>query len=83
MLMVLEIAKTKTNSDAKMVAYADDFPAAGSISSLKYWWNISWKLGPKFGYFLQPTKSWLIVKSNSSDKAVHIFKDTDIQNNTR
>ena len=41
MLMVLEIARTKTNSDAKMVAYADDFPAAGSISSLKYWWNIS------------------------------------------
>ena len=38
MLMVLEIVKTKTNSDAKMIAYADDFSAAGSISSLKYWW---------------------------------------------
>ena len=38
MLMVLEITNTKTNSDPKMVAYADDFSPAGSISSLKYWW---------------------------------------------
>ena len=38
MLIVLEKINTKTNSDAKMVAYADDFSAAGSISSLKYWW---------------------------------------------
>ena len=32
-LMVLEITNTNTNSDAKMVAYADDFSAAGSILS--------------------------------------------------
>ena len=38
-LMVLEITNTNKNSDAKMVAYADDFSAAGSISSLKYWWD--------------------------------------------
>ena len=36
MLMVSEITNRNTNSDAKMVAYADDFSAAGSISSLKY-----------------------------------------------
>ena len=38
MLMILEITKTKANSDAKMVAYTDDFSAAGSVLSLKYWW---------------------------------------------
>ena len=38
MLIVLEITNTKTNPDAKMVACADDFSPAGSISSLKYWW---------------------------------------------
>ena len=47
MLMLLEITNTKTNSDAKIVAYADDFSAAGSISSLKYWWDILCELGPK------------------------------------
>ena len=64
MLIVLQITNTKTNFDAKMVAYADDFSAAGLISSLKYWWHTLRKLGPKYGYFPEPTKSWLIVKSD-------------------
>ena len=41
--MVLEITDMKTNSATKMVAYADDFSTAGSISSLKYWWNTLFK----------------------------------------
>ena len=55
--MVLEITNTKTNSDVKMVPYADDFSAAGSVSSFKYWWNTLRELGSKFGYFTHPTKS--------------------------
>ena len=50
-LMILEINNTKTNSEAKMVPYADDFFVAGSISSLKNWWDTLCKLGPKFSYF--------------------------------
>ena len=34
-----------------MVAYADDFSAADSISSLKDWLDTLCELGPKFGYF--------------------------------
>ena len=49
--MILEINNTKTNSEAKMVPYADDFFVAGSISSLKNWWDTLCKLGPKFSYF--------------------------------
>ena len=79
MLTVLKITNTKTNSDTKMVAYANDFSAADSIWSLKYWWDTLCKLGPKFGYFCEPTKSLLIVKSSCSDKAIHIFKDIIIQ----
>ena len=61
-----------------MVAYADDFSAAGSILILKRWQDTFFELGPKFGYFSEPSKSWLIVKSGYSDKAVHIFQDTNI-----
>ena len=83
MLMVLEITNTKTNSDTKMVAYADDFSAASSISSLKCWWDKMCELGPKFGYFPEPAKSWLIVKSACPDKAIHIFNDINIQIKTQ
>ena len=56
MLMVFDITYTKTNSDAKMEGYADDFSTAASISSLKHWWDTLCELGPKFGYFPEPTK---------------------------
>ena len=81
--MILEINNTKTNSEAKMVPYADDFFVAGSISSLKNWWDTLCKLGPKFSYFPEHTKSWLIVKTNCSDKAILIFKDTNSQITTQ
>ena len=55
MPVLLEITNTKTNSDIKMVAYTDDFSAAGSPSSWKYWWDTLCKFGPKFGYFPEPT----------------------------
>ena len=66
-----------------MVAYDDDISAAGSILSLKYCWDTLCKLGPKFGYFSEPTKSWLIVRSDCSGKAFRIFKHTNIQLITR
>ena len=40
---------------AKMVVYVDHFYAAGSILSLKYWWDTLCELGPKFDYFSEPT----------------------------
>ena len=62
-----------------MIAYADDFSAAGSIVSLKHWWENLCKLGPKFGYFPEATKSWLIIKPNVSHKAHNTFRSTNIQ----
>ena len=41
------------------------------------------ELGPKFGYFPEPPKSWLTVKSNCSGKAIRIYKDTNIQITTK
>ena len=46
----------------KMVAIADDFSAAGKLKSLLQWWTTLLKVEPKFGYFPEPAKSWLITK---------------------
>ena len=46
----------------KMVAIAEDFSAAGKLKSLLQWWTTLLKVEPKFGYFPEPAKSWLITK---------------------
>ena len=65
MLIILEITADLPDNETKMAAYADDLTAAGSLESLKCWWDTLCKLGPKFGYYPQATKSWLIVKSDT------------------
>ena len=75
MLMVLEI----TSNSSEMLAYADDFTAGGTIESLKYWWDTLCKLGPKFGYYPQASKTWLIVKDAYVKKSNEIFKNSSIQ----
>ena len=79
MLMVLEITSNSSDDVAKMVAYADDFTAGGTIESLKYWWDTLCKLGPKFGYYPQASKTWLIVKDAYVKKSNEIFKNSCIQ----
>ena len=47
----------------KTATYADDLTIAGHIDQLKIWWNILCRLGPKFGYFPEGSKSWIIEKT--------------------
>ena len=41
------------------MVYADNFTAGGIIKGLKHRWNTLSKLGPKFGYYPETTKSLL------------------------
>lgn len=63
----------------RQVAFADDLSGAGSLQELKNWWKYLCEIGPSFGYFPNPNKSWLIVKSNFTNEAHAIFTDTEIQ----
>jgi len=63
-LMLLEIIMNGPNDSVKEVAYADDLTAGGKISDLKVWWDKLRTIGPKFGYFPQAEKSYLIVKQD-------------------
>ena len=73
MLIILEITNQLPDTKTKMAAYADDFSAAVSVENLMYWWETLFKLGPKFGYYPEASKSWLIVKPRSMTKAKHIY----------
>ena len=46
----------------KQVWYADDSTAIGTIEQLHSWWRKLVEIGPSFGYFPNPAKTWLVTK---------------------
>ena len=44
---------------------ADDATGAGTLPNLKRWWDLIQIEGKKYGYFVKPSKSWLILKDSS------------------
>ena len=67
----------------RVAAFADDLSAVGKGERLKPWWDALAKVGPSFGYFPQPKKSWLIVKPQFEEKIREIFQGTEIQISVR
>ena len=51
--------------NAKEVVFSGDFSVAGSLNSIKDYWDKLTAIGPKYGYFPKPTKSYLIVKGKN------------------
>ena len=76
-LMIVDITR-KIDDSTKTAAY-DDVSAAGKIIQLKNWWKKLCILGPKFGYYPEASKSWLIVKEKAKQRAFTVFKDTAIK----
>ena len=60
--------------------YADDSSAAGKLQEIRKWWTVLTALGPKFGYFPEPTKTFLILKDPSlTTLATHLFAGTGVK----
>ena len=77
-LMLVEI-RMRDNNHTKTAAYADDLTVARPIDQIRIWWNTLCRLGPKFGYFLEGSKSWIIVRENAKERAQTIFDNTKIK----
>ena len=60
------------------VWYADDAAAIGQLQHLHQWWDELVSAGSDFGYFANPSKSWLLVKPTVLDTAKSLFADTSI-----
>ena len=66
--------------NVKQVWLADDATGAGKLAHLKQWWNAIISHGSKLGYFVNESKSWLILKDESKlEEAKQLFAGTSIK----
>ena len=77
-LMLVDLSDNASEIPVKSAGYADDIAAGGKITKLKNWWLKMCEIGPKFGYFPESSKSWLIVKDTAVTIAAEVFGDTKI-----
>ena len=73
-------SKENTNSPpTNQVAFADDLNGIGTLESLEEWWKLLEEEGKKFGYNVNPGKSYLIVKEQCKEKAIKLFENSRIK----
>ena len=60
--------------------YADDSGALGALENLVEWLSSLTEKGPKYGYYPEPSKSYLVVHPNFVEKAHQLFDRFGNQN---
>ena len=58
--------------------YADDSACCATFENLLKWFNLLIATGPKFGYFAEPDKSFLVVHPSFVEQAKEFFKNTNL-----
>ena len=68
----------RINEDIKQVWYADDATATGCIANLRSWWVKLVSIGPAYGYHVNASKIWLVVKEPHLSAAISSFGNTQV-----
>ena len=58
--------------------HANDATAFGSVIEVKNWWDEVITHGPGFGYFVNPVKTWLVVREHCLSTAISAFSGTGV-----
>ena len=53
-------------------------PPIGKLAQLREWWDKLATDGPSFGYFANPSKTWLVTKDGHHEEASAIFADSGV-----
>ena len=72
--LIRKVATTGT----KQIWFADDAAGSNKLTSLRNWWNALEEHGPKYGYFVNGEKTWLVTKGDNLDNAKKVFSGTDV-----
>ena len=68
-LLIVHITN-RVDDTRKTAAYTDNLTAAGKIIQLKQWWETICNLGPRFRYYPESSKSWLVMKENPKQTGI-------------
>ena len=68
----------RLNGPCKQVWYADDSAAFGPLEHLRSWWDRLTTEGPSYGYFANPSKTWLVTKDSHLQNAAKIFAGSGV-----
>ena len=63
---------------ARQEWFADDASARGKLAQLREWWDLVVAFGPGYGYFANPSKTWLIVKPEHLSSTTRFFHDSGV-----
>ena len=77
-LPLINLAKLSAGN-ATRCWFADDAGAGGKLQDLFNWWCVLAEKGPLYGYFVNPTKTWLVVKDCRFVSATALFQNSGIQ----
>ena len=68
--LILLISSIISNNTGNLihVAFADDLTGVGKIHELTEWWKNLLHYGPYLGYYVNESKSWLIIKEESKQR---------------
>ena len=69
----------KMDGEVQQIWYADDASASGKMDGLRAWWDKITELGPEYGYFPNPAKTWLVVKEEHLEATQNMFEGPGIQ----
>ena len=75
---ITPLIKDLQASHMRQVWFADDATGGGSLNGLREWWSRLQSRGPSYGYFVNASKTWLIVKLEHLDVASEVFKNISI-----
>ncbi len=68
----------KLDDTCRQIWYADDSAAWGSLDQLRSWWSQLSRIGPGFGYFANPSNTWLVVKESKLEDATATFAGSGV-----
>ena len=75
---ITPLIRELSSSQLSQIWFADDAAGGAKLTVLRDWWDKLADRGPAYGYDVNATKTWLIVKEEHSNKAKRLFGNTGV-----